>query len=281
MSGRRGDGEGMAWPRDDDEPIAPPAPQVEVPPSTREMERKVKQALADRQPHVAPLREIDESEADPILEEEEKAVRRSRQREADPIFVLMVIGAVSIGLSPVDANTRYLILWTFLGAAGLVSYTLGMSQRLNLVNINDLISGVVFGLATGISFLIPLGNALNTISDRMFSVDSTPDKIMDSWVFMAVVFVQPAAETLFFRGAMQQFRNMAITAALATLWTSLLFFPHMELANALSVALTLGVFFIFLNFLYSYVRFRNGLAAAWICQMIAGGFLWFIPRLLF
>jgi hypothetical protein len=36
-----------------------------------------------------------------------------------------------------------------------------------------------------------------------------------------------------------------------------------------------------LNFFYGYLRYRNGLAAAWICQIISGAFLWFLPRLIF
>jgi hypothetical protein len=55
----------------------------------------------------------------------------------------------------------------------------------------------------------------------------------------------------------------------------------MELDDATGVAITLTIFLGVLNFFYSYLRFRNGLAAAWICQLVSGGLLWFAPRLLF
>jgi hypothetical protein len=61
----------------------------------------------------------------------------------------------------------------------------------------------------------------------------------------------------------------------------LIFYPHMELGGAAGVALSIALFFALLNFLYSYVRFRNGLAAAWSCQIIAGSLIWFVPRLIF
>lgn len=276
----RGDDPGdMAWPRD--EAAEPSATPEAEPLSTRDAEREVKKALADRQPHVAPRRTPGDPSQDPEVQKAEKDARRARQREADPIFVLMVVGAISIGLTPVDATVRYVILWTLLAAAGLFSYTLGSGQRLSQPTINDLTVGLGFGIGAGVTFFILLGAPLASISDRMFAVSGTPEKVIDTWVFMAVVFVQPAADSLFFRGAIQQFRSMILTALLATLWTIVLFFPHMELAGSTGVAATIGLFFAFLNFLYGYVCFRNGLAAAWVCQMIAGALLWFAPRLLF
>jgi hypothetical protein len=193
----------------------------------------------------------------------------------------MVASAISIGLTPVDSITRYTLLWSILGGMGLVAYILGVSQRLSHTSIDDLTAGIGFGLGVGIPLVIVMGGPLESISQRMFDVSDVPVKVMDSWVYMAVIFVQPATDSLFFRGAMQQFRSLILTALLATVWNILLFFPHMDLADAQGVAITIGLFFVFLNFLYGYVRFRNGLAAAWVCQIVGGGMLWFVPRLLF
>jgi hypothetical protein len=55
----------------------------------------------------------------------------------------------------------------------------------------------------------------------------------------------------------------------------------MEIGSATGIAVVIGMFFTFLNFLYGYLRFRNGLAAAWICQIVSSTLLWFAPRLLF
>ena len=273
----------MAWPRDeDDEEHDEPSIENEddsASLSTREAELEVQKALEDRPPHVSRPKPKDET---PNALDEERQVRRALQRQADPILALMVIGAVSIGLTPVDAVIRYVLLWTMLGGAGLLAYTLGASQRITQTTLDDLMAGIGFGLGIGIPLLIALGSPLASISERMFEAgEDVPAKVMDTWVFMAVIFVQPAADSLFFRGAMQQFRNFALTAMLATLWTIALFFPHMQLGDATGVAAMLAIFFTFLNFLYSYVRVRNGLAAAWVCQIIGGGLLWFFPRLLF
>lgn len=272
--------EDMAWPRDE-EPDSPASPPTEADdaPSTLETELEVKEALRDRPAHVKLPR--DEEAEDPEAAETERRARRQLQRQADPLFILMVLGAISVGLTPMVAVVRYVILWALLGMAGVIAYALGSKNETQTTSLDDLSAGIGFGLGTGIIFLIPLGSELASISDRMFEVGAASGQLVDTWIFMAVAFVQPATDSLFFRGAMQEFRNMFLTTALATAWTILLFFPHMELSDAPAVGAMIGLFFALLNFLYSYVRRRNGLAAAWLCQIIAGGLIWFVPRLVF
>ncbi len=271
--------EDMAWPRED-EPVEdePTQPDDEQAPSTLDAELEVREALRDRPAHVkVPSDEEEDEEA----VEADRRIRRQLQRQLDPIFVLMVLSAVSVGLTPMDAVVRYVILWALLGMIGVISYTLGSMKQIRPTTLDDLTAGIGFGLGAGIPFLIALGSPLSTISDRMFDVGDASGQLVDTWIFMAVAFVQPATDTLFFRGALQEFRNMFLTGGLATVWTVLFFFPHMELADAPAVALMIGLFFAFLNLVYSYVRRRNGLTAAWLCQIIAGGMVWFVPRLLF
>ncbi|NDJ85068.1 MAG: hypothetical protein GYB66_04200 [Chloroflexi bacterium] len=275
--------EDMAWPRDEDsDDEATAAPEL-ADVSTQDVEDQVHKALEDRQPHVKRPQppDLDSESPEDAYDTASQSALRRLQNEADPLFVLLVFGAISIGLTPVDAVVRYVVLWSLLGGAGLFAYTLGTGQRISQTTIDDMISGLGFGLGVGVPFIILLGSPLETISSRMFDVDDVPAIVMDTWVFMAVIFVQPASDTLFFRGALQQVRNLIVVAILATFWMVLLYFPHMQLGEATGVALMIGLLFAFLNFLYGYIRFRNGLAAAWVCQIVSGGFLWFVPRLLF
>ncbi|PJF40813.1 MAG: hypothetical protein CUN55_12300 [Phototrophicales bacterium] len=278
----------MAWPRlneedtnDDvpDESDAPPEPDPIVRQVLRERPAQARPLIPDPEVEAAEDAEVAAQRAAEL--EAERQERYLQQRETDPIIALMIIGAISLGLTPLDAVVRYVILWSLLGGAGLIAYILGSSQRISHTTVDDLIAGVSFGGWVGVPLMIALGTTLARISERMFNADGTSETVMNTWVFMAVVFVQPSADTLFFRGAMQQFRGLMITTLLATIWTITLYFPHMNLRNATGVAVTIAIFFTFLNFLYSYVRARNGLAAAWICQIITGSLLWFWPRILF
>lgn len=261
---------------------------------------EVKPALLSRIPHVTlralesePLLSETDSNVDAVFEDEEMAEEEIDeaehpslfinpfQREVDPVFAYMVIMALSIGLSPIDPSIRYVLLWAALGMAGLVTYMLGTSQRFSDTSIENLRAGLLFGFAIGIPFIILFGSALQTVSDRMFNERGVPANVMDTWVFMAVCFVMPAADSLFFRGTMQELRGPIVSGILATIWSIVLFFPHMELGNASGVAFVMVIVFALLSFLYGYLRYRNGLAAAWICQIVSGVCLWFLPRLIF
>lgn len=279
------DREGMAWPRDpDEESEAEDLVEVNV-----SQNREIEDVLRQRAPHVSTPQpeEREKPEEDEEVEFEEyepQAIYRGPRidtPEFDPIFALMIVGAIAVGLLPVEANVRYVILWTLLGGTGMVGYMLGNSARLTDTSPQDLRAGLTIGLAIGAPFLIVMGGALSSVSERMFDVDNVPSEIMDTWVLMAVLFVMPAAESLFFRGVLQQVHNQFFTAAAASAWSMLVFYPHMDLGNAVGVASSIALFFTLLNFLYGWIRFRNGLAAAWGCQIVAGGFIWFLPRLLF
>ncbi|MCQ3931266.1 MAG: hypothetical protein DPW16_12490 [Chloroflexi bacterium] len=288
----------MAWPI-----LQPPADEIsETEPEIVEAPVEAKPSLLSRIPHailrpMQPdplLQEIEtgdeeEFETDELAEDGEEIEAEEHpslfinpfQREVDPVFAYMVIIALSIGLSPIDASIRYVALWAALGGAGLVTYILGTSQRLSDTSVENLRAGLLFGLVIGIPFVILFGSALQTVSDRMFNERGVPANIMNTWVFMAVCFVMPAADSLFFRGAMQELRGPIVSGVLGTIWSIILFFPHMELGNASGVASVMVIVFALLNFLYGYLRYRNGLAAAWISQIVSGICLWFLPRLIF
>ena len=168
-----------------------------------------------------------------------------------------------------------------MGGLGAMGYLLGTVERMRNAQIDDLIFGIVFGFLSSFPFLLVFGSSLEIVSVRMFDVDGTPNLVMDTWVFMAVAFVIPASETLFFRGAVQTSRGILITTVLATVWTCVLFFPNMALGGREVIGLILIIVFVLLNFMYSYVRHRNGLAGAWLCQAVSYPLLWFFPRILF
>lgn len=249
------------------------APPPERPPQVRlSPERRLQQIVAEALRTPQPVAEDEEGlEPLPMV-----------QYDADPIFAFLVIIAItSIGLAPVEAHIRYVIAWSLLGAAGALGYLLGSVPRLSDTSLDDLTAGLGFGLLIGVPLLILFGTPLALVSERMFDMRAVPGSVMDTWAFMAVIFVIPIADTLFFRGAMQEVRSLLLTGALATLWWILLFFPHLEIGSAYGVGLSIAVLFALLNFFYSYMRYRNGLAAAWICQIVSSAFLWFLPRLLF
>lgn len=273
--------EQMAWRRDDESEDN--FAEIEEP---LDVDAAVQAIMEGRAPHVKmpePLAEEFE-EYDAEIEEEPQAIYRGPRidtPEFDPIFALMVVGAIGLGTLPFSPSVRYVVLWTLLGSMGLLGYSLGNSARLSDTSPRDIRLGVGLGLAIGLPFMIILGASLQTVSARIFDVTDVPSDIMNTWVAMAVIFVVPAVETLYFRGVVQQIHNMVFTTVLATIWSMLIFYPHMQLGGALGVALSIALFFALLNFLYSYVRLRSGLAAAWSCQIVAGGLIWFVPRLLF
>jgi hypothetical protein len=217
-------------------------------------------------------------EDDPLPSEE---LPRAAHRQADPIVIYLLLISLAIGLAPLEPLARYMILWTLMAILGAVAYFLGELEAMRDSQLEDLLWGLAFGLVSSFPFLLVLGSALARVSVRMFDEAGIPALVMDSWVFMAVVFVIPLSESLFFRGGMQSVRSLFLTALLGTLWSAVMFFPHMELAGQAVIPAILLIVFGLLNFLYSYVKLRNGLAAAWLCQISSYSLLWFFPRLFF
>ena len=76
---------------------------------------------------------------------------------------------------------------------------------------------------------------------------------------------------------MQRVHSFLTVALLASLWSILLFFPALDLANSPAVAVVYGITLVLLNFLYGYVCLRYGLAASLLCQVTAGTLLLLVP----
>lgn len=204
---------------------------------------------------------------------------RSTRQDLDPVFGYILAMALSVGLMPVQANTRYVILWAFLAAMGGIAFLLGSGIRLKVTDPGDLLWGVGFGLFTGGALMLVGADTLATVAERLFAGEETDNALLDTWIFQATVFVMPVAESLFFRGAMQRVHGIPTVAMMASIWSMLMFFPHLGLAETPVVGIVFGTAIVLLNFLYSYVNWRHGLAASFFCQIVAGSLLLLVPRL--
>lgn len=205
---------------------------------------------------------------------------RSTRQDLDPLFGYIMVMALSVGLTPIDPNLRYVVLWTLMAAMGGIAFLLGSGIRLKVTDPGDLLWGVALGLFTGGALMMVGSDTLTTASERLFNAGDPSSTLIDTWVFQATVFVMPMAESLFFRGAMQRVYPIPVVALLASAWSMLMFFPSLDLAGAPVVGGVFGTALVMLNFLYSYASSRHGLAASFFCQIIAGTLLLLVPRLI-
>lgn len=205
-------------------------------------------------------------------EPEEEDLGEVRRSGSDPLFGLLLAGAVSIGLMPLinsdAAEMRYTITWGMLAGFGVVSWLIGSGPRIDQDTPENLGWGIIFGLILGVPLLIFGSRSLAQATDLLFGM-------MTAGTALAyLVFVMPLGETLFFRGIYQQTYAFWTTALICTLWQLVLFFPLM---NREAYPLIMGAIFLMANLMYGYVRQRNGLAAAWLCQIIINIVVLFIP----
>lgn len=203
-------------------------------------------------------------------------VRERLQHRVDPVFMYLVLIALSVGLTPLAADSaidRYTILWTLLAIAGVIGVASKGSVVPGRVAINDALWGGAMGILVGLPLLLVGTPLLVETSDRMFVGLPT------GAVFQSVVFVMATTETIFFRGLLQEQRSLTITAVMASGWSVLLFFPTLDVIQFPMIALIVGTFVVMLNVLYSYVRQRNGLAAALLCQIVVSVLWLVVPRL--
>jgi membrane protease YdiL (CAAX protease family) len=157
---------------------------------------------------------------------------------------------------------------------------MGSGIRLKVTDPGDLLWGVGLGLFTGGALMLVGADTLATTSQRLFNDGQPGNATLDTWVFQAMVFVMPMAESLFFRGAMQRVHPIPVVALLASVWSMLMFFPNLGLGETPIVGMVFGTALVLLNFLYSYVNWRHGLAASFFCQITAGMLLLLVPRLI-
>ncbi|MDX1993123.1 MAG: hypothetical protein SF029_12070 [bacterium] len=193
-------------------------------------------------------------------------------RASDPIFGLLIALAVSFGLLPLigenAADMRYTLSWGVLAVFGVLGWLFGGMTRIEREKIENIAWGVVFGLLLAVPLL---GFGGQTLTDGLRFLFP---QMSDGTLLAYLVFVMPLAETLFFRGLLQEGRSFWTSGLLATVWNVFLFF---SLMNRGPLPLILGTVLLMMNLIYSYVRQRNGLAAAWVCQITINLVLIFFP----
>ena len=192
----------------------------------------------------------------------------------DPTFGFILAIALSLGLTPLipeATDLRYTILWAVMAGFGVLAWLLGHSARVERETPENLAWGIIFGLLVGGPLWAFGGSTLDTTIARLF-----PD--MTKGTLLAyIIFVMPTAETLFFRGVLQENLGFGLVGLLSTFWSVLVFFPLLNLGEYPAVVLVIFIALTLMNLSYAYVRERNGLAAAWLCQIVVGFLVLFLP----
>ncbi len=231
--------------------------------------------LAAPIPSTEPASTVEAPEREPV---------QYRGTGSDPTFGYLLAVALSVGLLPLiprSADLRYTLVWGLLALFGVVSWLFGTTTRIEREKVENLAWGVVFGLIVAAPLLLVGGSTLTTTVHLMFQTGIGADiHLLPSGAVLAyLVFVMPLAETLFFRGLMQQNRSFWLVGMLSSIFSVVLFIPMLEVAAYPVVAFIISTALIMINLIYAYVRQRNGLAAAWVCQIVVNLVLLFLPYL--
>ncbi len=215
--------------------------------------------------------EPEETQPAPVEYEEEEL--EAPHRAIDPAFVYIVFVVIALlGLTNVAVDVRYTLIWSLLAVVAMLSITLDHVD-IDRIQLRGVLIGLGFGALVGLPFLAVGAPQLQRLSGQIFA------KPAESAVFQMLAVTMPLAETLFFRGAFQAARGLIFTSLAAGVWTMILFFPQLDVLRLPLVAIVFGLCFIFVNFLYSYVRERFGLFASWSCQITVNVLLLFVARL--
>jgi hypothetical protein len=212
----------------------------------------------------------DESDADALDDSP-----RYRGATNDPTFGYLLALALAVGLSPLigagQAELRYTVAWLTLATFGVLAWLFGNSARVGQEKPENVLWGISFGLILGVPLLAFGGSILSAAVDLLFSMMSV------GTLLAYLIFVVPLSETLFFRGVMQENRPFWMIGLMGALWSVVLFAPHLDLLRFPFVAVVISAVLAMMSMTYSYVRQRNGLAAAWVCQVVVNIVLVFVP----
>ncbi len=192
----------------------------------------------------------------------------------DPLFALLLLLALSLGLTALPAgqhDLRLVLLWLAMSGYGVANWLLADGEQIDVETPANLAWGVTFALVLSGPMLVFGENTLGAISQRMFG------GLRSSSLLALLIFVIPLAETLFFRGLLQQRFVFWLTGLMASLWSILLYLPLLDVSRFPAIGLIVSTALLMMNLLYGYVRQRNGLAAAWLCQIGVNLTLIFLP----
>lgn len=215
-------------------------------------------------------------------DDEDDEPLRYRGTGSDPMFGYLIVMALNFGLLPLipnNADLRYTLVWGLLGLFGVMAWLFGTTTRISREKVGDLVWGGIFGLIIAAPLLLIGGSTLTAAVQRLFltSVGGGINPLPPGTVLAYLVFVMPLAETLFFRGFMQQNRPFPLVSGLSSLWSIVMFVPMLDVGRFPLVALIIAIVLTLMNLVYGYVRQRNGLAAAWVCQIVINLVLLFLP----
>lgn len=193
---------------------------------------------------------------------------------SDPMFGYLIALALAVGLTalpPEQRDLRYTILWMIPAGFGVLAWLMGSSARIQEETPENIAWGIAFALIIATP-LLAVGGSTLTVTIRRLFLGMSPGALL-----AYLVFVMPLAETLFFRGLLQQERPFWLVALMSSLWSALLFFPQLEVATYPAIVTVIGLALVMMNLMYGYVRRRNGMAAAWVCQIVVNLVLIFFP----
>jgi membrane protease YdiL (CAAX protease family) len=197
-----------------------------------------------------------------------------RAAGSDPNFGYLIALALAVGLialPPDQRDLRYTLLWLVPAGFGVLAWLFGRTTRIQEDTPENVAWGIAFALIVATPLLAIGGSTLTAMVNRLFGG-------MSAGALLAyLVFVMPLSETLFFRGLLQQERPFWMVGLMSSLWGALLFFPLLDVATYPAIVTLIGVALVLMNLIYSYVRQRNGLAAAWVCQIVTNLVLLFFP----
>ncbi|MBZ0294286.1 MAG: hypothetical protein K8L99_17110 [Anaerolineae bacterium] len=199
----------------------------------------------------------------------------SRGSSSDPTFGYLIALALSVGLMALpgeERDLRFTLLWMVIAGFGVLAWLFSSRMpHIEQESPENVSWGVVFGLIIAVPLLAVGGNTLVTTVNLLFTGMS--------WgtLLAYLVFAMPLAETLFFRGLLQEDYPFWVVGLMSSLWSGVFFFPLLDIPAYPAVIALLALALLMMNMTYSYVRRRNGLAAAWICQIVVNLVLIFIP----
>lgn len=237
----------------------------------------------DEQPRiqrVSPRFQVAPLDAD---EEAPEPVRVPRRvPSTDPTPGLLVGFALNIGLMaliPANADLRYTLVSLIVTGYAVFAWLLGSTDRIGRDSARNLAWGAGFGLLVGLPVLFVGGSTLNAMTRQLFrtGIEGTVSPLPAGVVLAYALFVFPTAETLMFRGLVQSGRTFLFSGILGSIWAGVLFLPMIDLSRFPLVALMLIILLALFNMTYAYVRQRNGLAAAWIAQIVVGFLVFVLP----
>ena len=192
----------------------------------------------------------------------------------DPLYALALFLAAELGSFVITSpEMRYTVLWTILLGGGAVMTLVDSHRSRRGVSSGNLVWGVGIALVIGVLLLGFVGAGLRQASILLLPYAT------DAGVFQSMVLIAPLAETLFYRGVLQERRGLVASTIGAGIGTLLLFWPAGAAANALGSVIGISIFLTLLAGLYGYIRQRFGLAASFACQVTLSCFLFFLPRL--